>query len=70
MMTQLVRGKSAGEIEALRVQFREMVMGNGDVDEKALGSLRALRGVAKFPARVTCALLAWNALAEAQKRRY
>jgi nitrogen fixation NifU-like protein len=70
MMTQLVRGKSAGEIEALRVQFREMVMGNGDVDEKALGSLRALRGVAKFPARVKCALLAWNALAEAQKRRY
>ena len=27
-----------------------------------LGSLRALSGVARFPARVKCALLAWNAL--------
>jgi nitrogen fixation protein NifU and related proteins len=30
--------------------------------DEALGSLRALSGVARFPARVKCALLAWNAL--------
>ena len=70
MMTQLVKGKSAGEIEELRSRFREMVMGNVDAEsEKSLGSLRALSGVSKFPARVKCALLAWNALEEAQAKR-
>ena len=29
-----------------------------------LGDLRALAGVAKFPVRVKCALLAWNCLDE------
>ena len=70
MMTQLVKGKSADEIEELLSRFREMVMGNADSEsEKSLGSLRALSGVSKFPARVKCALLAWNALDEAQKNR-
>lgn len=68
MMTQLVKGKKVDEIESLRGQFREMVMGGENVDEKSLGSLRALSGVAKFPARVKCALLAWNALEEALHR--
>lgn len=67
MMTQMIKGKSAEEVEGLRTQFRDMVMGNADADEKSLGSLRALSGVAKFPARVKCALLAWNALEEAQR---
>jgi nitrogen fixation protein NifU and related proteins len=63
MMTQLVKGKTAAEIDALRKRFRELVLGdqNAAEDEK-LGSLRALSGVARFPARVKCALLAWNAL--------
>jgi nitrogen fixation NifU-like protein len=38
-------------------------------EDKSLGSLRALGGVAKFPARVKCALLAWNALEEGLKRK-
>ena len=66
MMTQLVKGKSAAEIEQLRDTFRDMVMGTTDANdqsvEKSLGSLRALSGVSRFPARVKCALLAWNAL--------
>jgi nitrogen fixation NifU-like protein len=63
MMTQLVKGKGAGEIAALRTRFRDMMLGDPTAgsDEK-LGSLRALSGVARFPARVKCALLAWNAL--------
>jgi nitrogen fixation NifU-like protein len=69
MMTQLVKGKSAEEIESLRSRFRDMVMGNDKApDDKSLGSLRALSGVARFPARVKCALLAWNALDEGMKR--
>ena len=70
MMTQLVKGKTSEEIESLRSRFRDMVMGNEDTsDDKSLGSLRALGGVARFPARVKCALLAWNALEEGMKRR-
>jgi nitrogen fixation NifU-like protein len=66
MMTQVVKGKSAAEIKELRETFRDMVMGAIDANdqsvEKSLGSLRALSGVSRFPARVKCALLAWNAL--------
>ncbi|HVD62641.1 MAG TPA: SUF system NifU family Fe-S cluster assembly protein [Gemmatimonadaceae bacterium] len=64
MMTQLVKGKSSEEIEELGGKFRDMVMGTADAtdEDKSLGSLRSLGGVSKFPARVKCALLAWNAL--------
>jgi nitrogen fixation NifU-like protein len=66
MMTQLVKGKSSGEISELRNTFRDLVMGAAPADDSAatgkLGSLRALGGVSRFPARVKCALLAWNAL--------
>ncbi|MEO8193066.1 MAG: Fe-S cluster assembly sulfur transfer protein SufU [Gemmatimonadales bacterium] len=70
MMTQLVKGKSFDEIDGLRTRFREMVMGNAAAaDDASLGSLRALSGVARFPARVKCALLAWNALETALAKR-
>jgi nitrogen fixation NifU-like protein len=71
MMTQLVKGKSADEIEHLKDTFRDMVMGTSDGDNAKtvaeLGSLRALSGVSRFPARVKCALLAWNALESAME---
>lgn len=70
MMTQLIKGRSSSEIESLRGRFREMVMGDAAAaDDKTLGSLRALSGVSKFPARVKCALLAWNALETAMEER-
>lgn len=63
MMTQLVKGKPLDEIEVLRARFREMVMGDATAaEDTSLGSARALGGVSRFPARVKCALLAWNAL--------
>ncbi|GAC1453733.1 MAG: SUF system NifU family Fe-S cluster assembly protein [Gemmatimonadaceae bacterium] len=66
MMTQLVKGKSTEEIEEIRRQFRNLMLGNSPAaDDERLGSLRALAGVARFPARVKCALLAWNALESA-----
>jgi nitrogen fixation NifU-like protein len=37
--------------------------------DRELGDLRALAGVARFPVRVKCALLGWNALAEALAQR-
>ena len=70
MMTQLVKGKSTEEIGAIRKQFRELMLGNAPAaDDTQLGSLRALSGVARFPARVKCALLAWNALESALAER-
>ncbi|HEV7839470.1 MAG TPA: SUF system NifU family Fe-S cluster assembly protein, partial [Gemmatimonadaceae bacterium] len=57
MMTQLVKGKSTEEVSAIRKQFRELMLGNPSADDAQLGSLRALSGVARFPARVKCALL-------------
>lgn len=71
MMTQLVKGKSTDEIEQLGDTFRDMVMGTIDSADKdkiaPLGSLRSLSGVSRFPARVKCALLAWNALESAME---
>jgi nitrogen fixation protein NifU and related proteins len=65
MMTQLVKGKSTEEIDAIRKRFRDLMLGQSSGDDPELGALRALSGVAKFPARVKCALLAWNALESA-----
>ena len=70
MMTQLVKGKSKQEIDTIRNQFRDLMLGvTSTEDEARLGSLRALSGVARFPARVKCALLAWNALESALQTR-
>jgi nitrogen fixation protein NifU and related proteins len=70
MMTQLVKGRNIEEIESLRGRFRDMVMGTENAaDDQSLGSLRAFGGVSKFPARVKCALLAWDALTEGVRRR-
>ena len=69
MMTQLVKGKRSEEIDAIRKKFRDLMLGNSDPDDSQLGSLRALSGVARFPARVKCALLAWNALESALAER-
>jgi nitrogen fixation NifU-like protein len=63
MMTQLVKGKSAEEIASIRSRFRDLMLGDESAaSDQTLGSLRALSGVSRFPARVKCALLAWNAL--------
>jgi nitrogen fixation protein NifU and related proteins len=38
--------------------------GNGLTDVRKLGELAALQGVVKFPVRIKCATLSWNALAQ------
>jgi nitrogen fixation NifU-like protein len=70
MMTQLVKGKGTEEIDELRKSFRQLILGDAAaIDNAQLGSLRALSGVSRFPARVKCALLAWNALESALATR-
>lgn len=61
MMTQQVRGKSVEEALAMAEKFKHMMHGDESAG-KSLGDLLALHGVSKFPARVRCALLAWEAL--------
>jgi nitrogen fixation NifU-like protein len=68
MMTQIVKDKPL--VDALALADRMSAMMRGDesaAQDKALGDLRALAGVAKFPIRVKCALLPWNALRDAVK---
>jgi nitrogen fixation NifU-like protein len=68
MMTQLIKGKTVAEARALAGRFNEMMHGSAEAaGDRALGEARALAGVAKFPVRVKCALLGWNALEESIK---
>jgi nitrogen fixation NifU-like protein len=60
MMTQSLKGKSAGDAEALFAKFHDLVTGQGNGEE--LGKLAAFSGVSEFPLRVKCATLAWHAL--------
>jgi nitrogen fixation NifU-like protein len=67
MMTQRIDGLTDAELHRVAVRFRELTHGDADaaVDPR-LGDLRALAGVARFPIRVRCALLAWEALQQAR----
>lgn len=68
MMTQLVTGRSVAQALALAGRMSAMLQGDADAArDKTLGELRALAGVAKFPVRIKCALLPWNALTDAVK---
>lgn len=67
LMTEAVKGKTRAQAETLFTQFHELVTGKLDPEanpevKRALGSLRALGGVARFPIRVKCASMAWHAL--------
>ena len=63
MMTQIVKGKKLEEALELADIFSKMMLGEDFDDEKYdLGDVEALQGVAKFPARIKCATLAWKAM--------
>ena len=68
MMTELVKGRTPEEVHALGERFAEMIRGNVEAaKDQALGQARALSGVSRFPTRVRCALIAWEAMARAIK---
>lgn len=69
MMVHLLEGKTVAEAAALTARFTEMMHGSEEAaKDRAMGDLRALAGVSKFPVRIKCALLAWNALQEGTKQ--
>jgi len=67
VMTDLVIGKSVEEALAVHEEFLTLMQGKGQVqpDEETLEDAVAFAGVAKFPARVKCALLSWMAWKDA-----
>jgi nitrogen fixation NifU-like protein len=68
MLTQAIIGLGLQEVHVLLETFKGMMNGSEQVDTKSLGDLKALQGVRRFPARVRCATLAWNALQQALER--
>ncbi|KAA0563289.1 Fe-S cluster assembly sulfur transfer protein SufU [Rossellomorea aquimaris] len=62
MMTQAVKGKEIEKALKLSKIFSDMMQGNDYDDDVDLGDIEALQGVAKFPARIKCATLAWKAM--------
>lgn len=63
MMTQAVKGKKVEDALGMSETFSQMMLGKKiDPEELALDDIIALEGVAKFPARIDCATLAWKAM--------
>jgi nitrogen fixation NifU-like protein len=67
VLTDLVIGKPVDEAMEIHRTFLELMQGKGQVepDEDVLEDGIAFAGVAKFPARVKCALLSWMAWKDA-----
>lgn len=65
IMTGGVEGKTLDEALELVGEVEGMMRGKGAPEGEGLDDLVALEGVKKFPARVKCALLGWEALKEA-----
>ena len=69
MMTGLLAGSTLTDAENLAQRFTRLMHGDAEAArDSALGDLRALQGVSKFPVRVKCALLGFDALSEALER--
>ena len=65
MLTALVKGREVDAIHSLRQVFTEGLTPDGPPLPKALGDLRAMAGVKRFPSRIRCAVLPFDALEEA-----
>ena len=70
VLYDLVVGKSVNDAMAVHKEFLTLMQGKGEVepDEDVLEDGIAFAGVAKFPARVKCALLSWMAWKDATTR--
>ena len=67
VMADLLIGTELDEAMSIHQTFLELMQGKGKVepDEDVLEDAIAFAGVAKFPARVKCALLSWMAWKDA-----
>ncbi|MEX2446885.1 MAG: SUF system NifU family Fe-S cluster assembly protein [Dehalococcoidia bacterium] len=65
MMTEYVKGRSVDEARAGIDAFQQMMVTAEAPGLEGFDDIEALVGVAKFPARVKCASLAWKTLGQA-----
>ena len=67
VLTDLVTGKQVEEAMRIAAAFGELMRSRDSVapDEEVLGDAVAFAGVAKYPARIKCALLGWMAWKDA-----
>ena len=67
VLTDLVIGRPVGEAMEIHGEFLTLMQGKGNVvpDEDVLEDGIAFAGVARFPARIKCALLSWMAWKDA-----
>jgi nitrogen fixation protein NifU and related proteins len=70
LMTEIIKGKTETEADALFKTFHEMTTGKDEhINLEAVGKLAVLAGVREYPARVKCATLAWHTLDAALKNQ-
>jgi nitrogen fixation NifU-like protein len=63
LMTESLKGKKLGDVQALFKNFHNLVTGRTkDAEKSAMGKLSVFQGVSEFPVRVKCAILAWHTL--------
>ncbi|MFP4167119.1 MAG: Fe-S cluster assembly sulfur transfer protein SufU [Opitutales bacterium] len=69
MMTEELKGKTTTEAKAVAGRVNELLTGEEEPEAELDrdGSLAALVGVRKFPARIKCATLPWHTYAAALK---
>ena len=70
VLHELLAGRTLEEAFATHAAFVELLSGRGTVepDEDLLEDAVAFAGVARYPARVKCALLSWMAFKDAAAR--
>ena len=66
MMTEAMTGRDLDSAREMSKHVQQMLTDDEfDLDSVDLGDLEALSGVAKFPVRIKCGLLAWKVLDQA-----
>ena len=70
VLFELLKGKDTASVSEIHQAFVDLMQSRGQIepDEDVLGDGIAFAGVAKFPARVKCALLPWMAFKDAAVR--
>jgi nitrogen fixation NifU-like protein len=70
VLYELLSGRSLDQAMRVHLAFVELIGGRGQVDpdEELLEDAVAFAGVARYPARIKCALLAWMAFKDAAAR--
>lgn len=70
VLADMVIGKTVAQAMDISAEFLRLMQSRGEIepDEDVLGDAVAFEGVAKYPARIKCALLGWMAWKDATAR--